>query len=238
MKRLLAWCLWLAAGVQAAENPGPSRCYSIYNPVGMGTEWEYRGETRSSSRQGQDRLTRSQNRQRVVALTPDSVRVSWAWTYTDVGSGSVTPQASSTDYTCGDDGVVMVGYRGSMVPPRSDVGTKWEYTSESVDAKDGRGFRSVRRHEVVGTEPVVVAAGQFEAIKVAWEHEMIRIDPDPKELARWRKLEKDSQTIMKGFEWYAPHVGLVRRSYETTTLFKGKQESRSEGADELIAFRP
>jgi hypothetical protein len=55
---------------------------------------------------------------------------------------------------------------------------------------------------------------------------------------KFQKIDRDMQTIMNGFHWYAPQVGLVRSSFEITTVFKGKPESHGEGVDELIAFRP
>lgn len=243
MKLALPSLLALAVAAEPAPKAA-SRCWSTYNPVGIGTEWEYRGEMRSTDPRGQGSVSRSESRQRVVALESDSMRLQSASTH--VTQGQTFPSTNTMDYTCGDDGPVMVAdrssgqrtlYRGSIAPRLAEPGSRWDYSVDMVDVK-GRGIRSVRHHEIVGTERVVVPAGTFDALKVAWEQETIRVDPDPKELEKWQKVDRVNQTTMKGFEWYAPQVGLVRRSFETVSLFKGKPDSRAEGTDELVVFRP
>jgi hypothetical protein len=220
------------------SRPGPSRCYSRYNPVALGSEWEYRRENRSRDRDGRSSTTRSESRYRVVVIAADSMRVQYV-TGDTAPSGLVTPRTITLDYVCGEDGPVlapeMLGfgrttYSGSESPRSSKPGTKWEAITESI-SDDFTGFRSIRHFEVVGTESVVVPAGRFDALKVVWNDEVMP-------LPRGKNVDRDSQTLTKAFRWYAPKVGLVRSSVETVSLLKGKEISRKEVVDELVSFRP
>lgn len=219
-----------------------SRCYSLYNPVALGSEWEYRGETRATVSASQDSTSSYERRERVVALAPASMRLQNA----SRGFGTA-PTSNTADYACGEEGAVQAaemlsGYRrmnhGPEAPRRSEPGTRWQSDLEMIDPNDGTGSRYLSHYEVVGTETVVVPAGTFEALKVSYEQETIRIDPDAKRLAQYVRATQDMQIVMKGFRWYAPQVGMVRSSFETITLLKGKPQSHVEGAEELVAFRP
>ena len=46
------------------------------------------------------------------------------------------------------------------------------------------------------------------------------------------------ESRIHGFTWYAPQVGLVRQTWESTVTVKGKVDSTTESVQELVAFHP
>lgn len=235
MTTLLLFALLLA------DKPELSRCYSPYYPVAMGSEWEYRGETRAAA-QGQTSINKYERRERVVALSKQSMRLQIATRFT-----SGDPSSTTNEYSCGDDGMVQDGYtisgsrmtfRGSETPLRSEPGAKWQSIMEVIDPSDGTGSRTITRFEIAGSETIVTPAGRFDALKVTWTQETLRVDPNEKRLAQYLRMSQDMEVSMKGVRWYAPQVGQVRSTFETITSLRGKQQSRVEGVEELASYRP
>ena len=96
----------------------------------------------------------------------------------------------------------------------------------------------VTRYEVVGLETITVPAGQFEALKVSYEMEPIRTTFFDKKGRAKKPMGDPVESVTRGFDWYAPQVGLVRHTHESVTRFKGKVDSQSESAEELVSFQP
>lgn len=228
LRHALALCLPLAGPAAAAERAiTAAGCYTDYFPMAAGSEWEYRSVSRTQAAGAASDFVMD-TRQTVAELTPDSVTVSVATV--SVQAGERKQETHPRLFRCGAEGPVdgpaqgqgyQVVYTGSEVPLTSTPGTHWQ---TRMDTRMAQGMDSqVTTHQVVGMEKVTVAAGEFDALKVSFEH-VVRDQPG-------------LRIVRTGYRWYAPKVGLVRTVSRTVSTYAGGSQE-SESVEELVAFRP
>jgi hypothetical protein len=181
-------------------------CDNTYLPTGAGSTWKYistsslgsgtGGRTVTTTKVGKDSFFHDVQ----LLKPPIHYEVSWQCTaqgLVEYGGGVLASLNAS-----GKVKITILKNTGVTLPRSISIGDTWSQTTElqmTSDTLNGTG-RWIGNLKAVGTEPVTVPAGSFNALRV---DETLKSESDP---------YPSLNLTVEGTSWYAPQVGLVKNA--------------------------